>query len=175
MTHEEARNRWHDQCETGKPDRALEAHLEGCASCQEYVRDMRTVLEVLDTAQRDTARLRLDPSRRVRPTRRLEARRNLLTWVRAAAVIGLVSAAAYWAVMPRGTEQTPPIPAHGDGPGTESFVYGVTLRGETGARQLALADRASTEQVQVYWIYAKLTTGESDPKRKPRDSHQTSG
>ena len=57
MNHEQARQRWHDCTDQGRSDPKLEVHLRECASCRDYVRDMETVLRVLDTARRETERI----------------------------------------------------------------------------------------------------------------------
>lgn len=107
MNHGQARQRWHARTDEGGSDAELEAHLAECASCRAYVREMETVMRVLDTARRETERIEARPARRPAPHRDQDGLRPSVrfpTWLRAAAMIAVVIGVSYVALRVSKTE-----------------------------------------------------------------------
>jgi len=172
MTHDEAKARWHEQLESGTPDPELAQHLENCAACRAYVHEMSVVLNALNTARRETDVL---PIAEHEPAHApVVDRPGGTTWrlLRIAAVLALACGVGYWMFVPaRSPVRTgpPTIARHHD---TSARTYGITLRGESASRQFAVADAASTEKVQVYWVYTSLTpkTASNAPSDVKKDT-----
>lgn len=174
MTHDEAKARWHEQLESGTSDSELAQHLETCAACRAYAHEMSVVLAALNTARGQTDVL---PIAEHEPAYApVVYRPGGTTWrlLRIAAVLALACGVGYWMFVPaRSPVRTgpPTIVRHHD---ASAPTYGITLRGESASRQFAVADAASTEKVQVYWVYTGLSR-KSEPNRPSEVKGHTSG
>lgn len=172
MTHDEAKARWHEQLESGTSDPELAQHLETCAACRAYAHEMSVVLAALNTARSETDVLPIAEHEPVDAP--AVYRPGGMTWrlLRIAAVLALACGAGYWMFVPaRSPVRTgpPTIVRRQD---TSAPTYGITLHGESASRQFAVANAASTEKVQVYWIYTSLTarTATNAPSKIKRDT-----
>jgi len=167
MNHEQARQRWHDLVDKSGPDAELEAHLSRCDACRAYVRDMETVMRVLESARRDTERVEVGPPQAAAPP--------VAAWgwrapLRAAAMIAVLIGIGYAALRLSNTKapverQPKVVEMRIPRPEGVPASFGVTLKGESAQRNLVVTDPHSTAEVQVYWLYSSLA--------QPAGGHET--
>jgi len=183
MNHEQAKQRWHDCTDQGGADAELERHLAECASCRAYVREMETLMLVLDTARRETERIEARAACRIGPRRdrggdppsvRFPAR------LRAAAMIAVVIGLCYVALRVSSTgtapDRSPQVVDHGvPQPDAPPPSFGLTLRGKSAGRTLVVADPISTADVQVYWLYSSLAQPGGEAETEPDGASEQQG
>jgi len=174
MTHDEAQARWHERLETGAPDPELAQHLEACAACRAYTREMSVVLDALNTARRETETLPTAASEAARGPAHYRFGGGRWRLMRTAAMVALTCGAVYWAFAPTRPPVGTKSPIVKKTNAAHARTYGITLRGESASRQFAVADKASTEEVQVYWVYTSLTSKE-DSEHPSKTKNDRSG
>lgn len=174
MNHEQARQRWHDAADRGTPDTELEAHLDACPTCRSYVRDMESMMRVLDAVRRDTERVETGA---LRDAAGPQTAVRFPRWIRAAAMIAVVVGVTHVAFrLSTTTAPTARPPQVARRSATQSDqvpkTFGLTLRGASAEHTMVVVDPVSTADVQVYWLYRSLTQPAGDSKMhsgKPDD------
>lgn len=165
MTCDQVRKRWHVCHDDGHDDPEVDSHLASCDACQRYVHLMSQIVDTLDDLHEATESIEARPSFEPlsRPTRRARIYRHVLG--RRLAAIAAVVAIAIAASLYYGTHpgsRTQPVDIQ-----TESFSdkrIGISLRGESANRYLAVAVPKSQENVQMFWLYPSLRgANETDP------------
>lgn len=170
MNCEEAQERWHQRRDEDRadadpdrnPDHELDAHIASCQKCRAYDAEMRLVAGALDELAAEPLPQR-ETTTRVRPTIQVYGR-----LFRVAAMIALLVGASWWitnSMPPRAAQETetkiveaqasdPSIERHSRG-GTR---IGLSLRGESAGKYLALRRPTSVSNVQLYWLYPIVAT-----------------
>lgn len=176
MTCEEMRARWNDRLDGELPPAelaALDAHAGECAACGQYAREMAAVFGGLELLRMESderaATLSARPgragsgaARREAPLRRWFA---LTTLSRAAAVLLAIGLALLWA---REDSHDGPLggpPAAdgtqiaGAGPAEPAASATVALLGESAGQYLAVPQKTSEPNVQLFCLFTVLPAG----------------
>jgi len=172
MRCQEARQRWHDRFDSGRPDEALDRHVAACAACRVYAAQMDQIAAALTALRAETKEITAGP----RPVEERGGHRRLPKRLRRglrlaplgiAAVVTLLAAARFW--LPPGANR--PQSSISDlrpsgsaaesvrapidepwGPGIEDPRIGVTLRGGSAERFLPVAEPQVRDDVAVFWL-----------------------
>lgn len=167
-----ARQRWHDALDNGQEDAALIDHLATCDECTRYVEELRTVVDGLDELRAltdDVAETeRVDVARR--SVFRLLARVSDSGLARIAAVLAVVFSVYLYHLAERqptvedGGERTlAPLGPPGPNPHVVQVPrLGVSLRGESANRMVALATPTSSPNVQMFMLFPTGAEGGRD-------------
>ena len=176
MNCDEARQRWNNRLDEDRPDPALDRHLASCGACRLYGEQMSRITDILGELRNETELIVSESPARLPGDARF---RRLSPWgvfMRpatgiAAAIVLLVGASLMYvghrpAVIPHDAGSSVVDLSHGQESPTRDSVsprLGITLRGESARRFLAVARPASQDNVQVFWLYptsaGKPTTG----------------
>ena len=167
MKCEEARHRWHTRFDDGCEDPKLEDHLAGCDDCRCYVAHLAQITGALGELRRGTESIVSDSGSPISlPAQRLK----LWPWhvplrrvVEIAAYIVIVVGASMYITTQRRAAGPVVAPDKLVDTGADSWVpdvlegrVGLTLRGETAERFIAVARAAPQANVQVFWLYPTL-------------------
>jgi hypothetical protein len=169
MNCNEARKRWHLRFDDEGRDEELDAHLSLCASCREYDREMRQLADALDELRVGSD----DPgawSDRPPETRAAGVARSPwfarpLGLLRVAAVLALVVGGGLYfgslLARPGGDVKTNDAP---NGAQVAAWSDPPTLRlsDQSAEKYLAVAAPTSQADVQVIWLYPRLSSGDSE-------------
>lgn len=169
MNCDEARKRWHSRLDDGGEDEELDRHVRVCEVCRRYDGQMRHLVGALAELRTESEGVSFpdDRSSAIQSSRSTVSHWNVrrLRVVRVAAALALMVAGALylgdrltgrWVTGPmQGGDTTPPIVA-------EAHHPTVRLRGNSAEKYLAVSATASESDVQVFWLYPLLTSGNSD-------------
>ena len=160
MNCERARARWHRRYDEGVADPELVEHLALCAACCRYACEMDSLVAVMAELRTDSecvtlshkAAGRVDPARGGSSVRRIRATHLM----RLAAAFGIAVGAWMYAAMdgrpglePARRDQRPPA-ARSD------LVLGVSLRGLSAERMLAVSRPSGHPNVEIVWLYSTI-------------------
>lgn len=185
MNCEQARHRWHHALDTGETDDELEAHLAACSSCHQYAEEMGRVVGALDELRDGSEPVAGLSSAVLYAHGRLSpqpaSRWSVYRMGRIAAMIAVVvTISAYFAYQnseivpsagPGITAGITPDRLVFSGPSSGSVsghapaakrLLGITLRGGSAKRYVAVSTPSGGSSVQIYWLYRKLP-GEAKP------------
>jgi len=184
MNCDEAKRRWHQQLDEGGRDDALSEHVIECASCARYAAQMQTIVCGLDELRIQSelgAASRSWDGGRARNGRRWRWFRPLAMG-RAAAVIALCVGAYSWlvsggaqrliesgvaqrrAATTNGATPTPALPSDQVG-WPQAMNLGMTLRGKSASRFLAVAQPTTSPDILMVRLYDTRMAG--NPGFKP--------
>lgn len=163
MTCEEMRQRWHVCLDEGHDDPEVNEHLASCDECQRYVRLMSRIVGTLDELHDATESIVARPTYEPWSIRR---RRPRIHWPvvakRVAAIAALVAvaigASLYFGIEPGSTR----LPLETDLVSVPDRRIGISLRGESADRFVAVAASTSQDNVQMFWLYPTLASA-SEP------------
>jgi len=160
MNCEEAKIRWHHRYDNGcdNPNLDLDAHIESCESCRIYDSEMRLITSAIgELAAEPLPECESKPI--VQPTLWQSVR-----LARVAAIIALAIGATWWTLRSIPQQNSHEIVANIAGgltsePSINQRSYdderiGLSLRGESASKYLAMAKPTGVANVQVYWLYA---------------------
>lgn len=176
MNCHDARKRWHVRLDEGGGDPALDGHMTSCVACREYGAQMSRLVGALDELRSETECIVSRGAQEGRAAATPPARRSRFRLVKlagrvAAALAFVVGASMYLSSVDRSGSPADGTSITGSpGPTVLRVIsfedprLGISLRGETAKRYLAVARPASQANVQVFWLYP-TRAGES--KKKP--------
>lgn len=168
MRCEEARDYWQNRLDGGSEVPEYEAHLYSCPACRAYVEQITAVVDGLRELRNATEHVGLS-SRDIRsPRTRLPRAYRML---RIAAAVAIVATAGFIfvnrsgetarvsnvSVVPDSPDAAPPDASLASG--RHGPIAGMTLRGTSEGRFLAVADAHPRGGVQVYWLFPTLDEG----------------
>ena len=178
MNCDEARQRWHAHLDEGRDDPALDSHLVSCEACRRYGEQLGRIVSVLDELRDETESIVAGRAGRLVDEGEIRTHGLWRAFVRpamgiAAAVAVLVGTSLfYWGdrqvVIPPRVGTASVDRSHDQDSGVISPApprLGLSLRGESARRFLAVARPVSQDNVQVFWLYPILA---SDSKGDPR-------
>ena len=166
MNCEEAKRHWHERFDGALPDDGFEEHVRRCDACRRYVTEMGLITQSLDELRRDTeaivSRVRDDAD-----TWRIRRASVRTGWLRAAggiaAMIAVTIAAwAYLSPTTRPLQSDTPVAKINDSSPTP---LGITLRGQSARRFLAVAEATGDANVQLFHLYPVLASAEPATSR----------
>ncbi len=153
MRCDEARQLWHDACDTWTANAQLDGHIRGCEACRRYAAELRHVVDVLGNLREATEQQPFAPQPVVRASRLV----RVLPALRVAAALALLAGGAiYFGRGDPGVSADDPLPIVSSTE-TAHVVADVrmALRGESADSYVTLRQPgAAGEPVQVIWLYA---------------------
>lgn len=166
MNCDEARQRWNDRLDENRPDPALDRHLASCGACRLYGQQMSRITDVLGVLRNETELIVSESTAGLSGDTRFRRLSHWRVFMRpatgiAAAIALLVGASLLYvggrpAVIPGNAGPSVVDHPHGQGSPTMASVsprLGITLRGDSARRFLAVARPAPQDNVQVFWLY----------------------
>lgn len=166
MNCDEARQRWNDRLDENRPDPALDRHLASCGACRLYGQQMSRITDVLGVLRNETELIVSESTAGLSGDTRFRRLSHWRVFMRpatgiAAAIALLVGASLLYVsgrpeVIPSNAGSSVGDQSHEQGSPTMSSVpprLGITLRGDSARRFLAVARPAAQDNVQVFWLY----------------------
>jgi hypothetical protein len=174
ITCSEARGRWLRGVDEGSADRTALAHVEHCADCLVYVREMGVVLDGLADLKRATQSLTLDVdgAHRDKSARRRWFVTRRALW-RVAAALALLVTGAYVGLTRREhvTEHPGPMVSQPAVAWPASPAVSIRLVGQSRGAYIAVADRGVAHDVDIIRLYP-VSARNREPERY-FDGHST--
>lgn len=176
MNCDEARQRWHDRFDEDRDDPALDSHLASCEACRCYAGQMGRIADVLDELRDQTESVVLRQEGGAPDQGEAHGRRSWRVFLRpamgiAAAIAVAIGASLFYVTDREGITVDPVGPPMEDQPRVDATQLssasprlGISLRGESAQRLMAVAQPVSQDNVQVFWLYPTLA---SDSKGGP--------
>ena len=165
MNCEEARERWHVRFDEEIEDAKLSGHLDSCGACRQYAAQMDRLAGVLDDLRQETETIVSAPARPATSEQpRGPARTGLrFTWrlTRIAAAVAILVAGTSYFWSHRATLR--PVVSPGESAPPDPRI-GISLRGETAQRFMAVTKPTSEPEVQLYWLYPKIEPDRSEDR-----------
>jgi len=170
MNCDQARQRWHDRFDEDRDDPALDSHLNSCEKCRRYAGQMSRIVDVLDELRNETESM-VPRQTEGRADRSEVCRRRawrIFLWPAtgiAAAVVIAITASLFYLVDRNGIMVNPVVPLMEIPPPRDTVErssvsprLGISLRGESAQRFLAVEQPVSQDNVQVFWLYPAVAS-----------------